>query len=768
LQKNQFKKNSLLKISFIILLFIISPCLSQEEEMPLKLKAERLKFSQSEEKIYAFGSVEAEIEGVKINADKMIVDTNKNIATAEGKIKLSKDDYKSYAEYVLFDLDNNIFFVDNFSTRVTLQGVKGDIFLKSEQLKDYGELKTGENGSVTTCDLEHPHYEVIAKSFYFKPNDKLVAFSATFYLNGVPSFWLPVYIYDLAKRKVTLLMPLLGKNDVEGTFIKSEIAYFLNNVAWGSLYLNLMSKKGNGFGIEHNYSFDSRNNGSLYYYSIDEADTKIVSRKIKIDHNLKLTKGDCNLKYEYNNIYLVPSGRIDQTSFQTSVNLADKLEKYSFQINTFNDRISLLNDIDIKASAQFYQLNTSYFYSLRNSNSSSKWQNISQGLFLQDKFFNDKLDTKIRINYFRSLTYEATPYDEWLEPNIELVYKEPSYTAKLTANYFIDTDKDAYSDDFNVEYIEKMPELTFSLNPIKYFDFSFYPELSFAKIHESKYIAQLNSQRHFVADRYKTYLGVGRVFPLGFGSNFSFNYGVEQYLYNTGDQKYNKKESYMINSTNGVWFDNKLQYERGIGEGNTPFYFDSAGYFYNYLRNTAVFYNGVQHRFTIDGGYNYQTNKYFDLLLNYRFKPDEKTSFSFDTGYDIENKQWKDLVSVASVALSNNFLDLFSHTYDLRMGRTKAATNMMQFEIGNTWQEKWAFKLSHLYDLSKDAIILQDAEIIKDLHCWEARFTWSQLRREYKFYFSLKAFPNMPFGFGTGDSGIFFEGNMSGERGVVQ
>lgn len=225
-------------------------------DIPVTIKAERLKFSQETGKVYASGSVEASFEGAVLMSDSLEIDVNESLATAEGSVIIRRGEYEAGGSAMEYHFDTDTAFVRNFRARVLPAGAKGEVFLRVSELKDSDEIKTGSQGGATTCDLDHPHHEILANSFYYKPNDKLVAYSATVYLNGVPVMWLPVYIYDLARRRVSLLMPVFGSNNVEGDFVKTELSYFADDSAWGSMYFDFMSKKGTGYGIDHKYILD--------------------------------------------------------------------------------------------------------------------------------------------------------------------------------------------------------------------------------------------------------------------------------------------------------------------------------------------------------------------------------------------------------------------------------------------------------------------------------------------------------------------------------
>ena len=763
----KLSKKSFLSVAaiFVLLLSAAYAATSDSGEIPVKIKAEHLKFSEETGKVYASGSVEARFEDAVLMSDKLEIDVNESIATAEGAVIIRRDNYEAGGSAMEYHFNTDTALVKDFRAKVIPEGAKGEVFLNIKELKDTEDIKTGSLGGATTCDQKDPHTEILAKSFYYKPNDKIVAYSATVYFNGIPVMWLPVYIYDLARRRVSLLMPIIGSNNVEGDFVKTEVSYFVDDGAWGSLYFDFMKKKGTGYGIEHKYSLDKRNSGTLYLYHVKELDIAYPALSAKLDHEVQLEKGRLKLGYDYKDIYLVPSGRLNQTGFQTELSYGEGTGNYLLSIKTFNNRISSLNDFDLRTSIRNGTSRSEYFYSLRKTLSGSKWQNISQGLYLEDKYLDGRLDANLRVNLYRSLTLEATPYDDRLEPAVNLSYRGDSYTAKLSANYFLDIDKDVYPDDFRTEYVERMPDMTVTLDPMNAGGFAIRPEISYGRFHESKYISATDTQRHFMGDRYRTSLGVDRTFALGLGSRFGLLLGAEQFGYDTGDQRYAKRENYTLSTDLGGWYGNSLRFDRGVGEGNSPFFFDSTGYNYNSIRDTMVFYKGPQHRFTLDGGYNYVTNKYFDLLMSYNARPNESFNLNMTSGYNLETGQWRDLVSAVGLVLLPAIKDNLSHTYDLRSGKTRYATNMLEFGIGDSWQSRWDFKIAHSWDVARDAIIMQEASIVKDLHCWETKFTWSEFRKEYKVVFTLKAFPERPVGYASGNQGFFIEGIMNKAEG---
>ena len=52
---------------------------------------------------------------------------------------------------------------------------------------------------------------------------------------------------------------------------------------------------------------------------------------------------------------------------------------------------------------------------------------------------------------------------------------------------------------------------------------------------------------------------------------------------------------------------------------------------------------------------------------------------------------------------------------------------------------------------------VRDIMLLKDLHCWELKYTYSDYRKEFSLTFSLKALPDEPVGISTG-RGFYYEG----------
>ncbi len=727
------------------------------DDVAVNIKAESLKYDDQKGIIFASGGVSASFLDVTLFADRMLVDTSTNIATAEGRILLKRASYEATGQKVVYDFKSDTAFMEGFSAAAEPQELKGKVFLSAGKVKDTEDVKTGDDTTATTCDLEGPHYTIKGRSFYFKPGDKLVAYSVTAYLGKVPFMWTPCYIYDLSKRRVSMLVPVIGNNSVEGDFIKTETQYFLSPLSYGSVYVDMTSKKGTGYGVEHNYGISETLAGKAYLYRMKEADTGNDDIVVKLEDKFRPDPNSLlGLKYGYSRIYMLPSGRVDRSESSLAYDSQRSGSAVSTVLNNSSDSITGFRDMGANIGLRSGDTSGSYVYGYRGSRLGTKWENVSHGLNYSGKLSPSTTISAV-ANYYRSVSSEGHPVDERFEPTVTLAHRGPNYLLSLTESTFIDPDGDTYLADRNVEFVEKIPEISLLFDPVEAASVSIRTNAGYARFHESKFIPGSATKRDFVTGRYNLGVNAEKKLPIGSVTEITLSAGAEQFSYGTDDQRYTQRQAVTVDTGAG-WLRNRAVYDRSLGEGNSPFYFDSKGYYYNTLKDTITLSKGSEHSFSVEGGYNYATNKYFDLLLRYSSRPASGISFDSASGFDVENGRWRDLSTVVGLAAAWGMKESISHTMDLNNGRTKYASNLLELEAGDRWENRFSLRLGHTFDPVTGSFIMQDAELVKDLHCWEAKYSWSEFRREWRLTFTLKAYPDMPIGYSSGNGGFFVEG----------
>ena len=132
-------------------------------------------------------------------------------------------------------------------------------------------------------------------------------------------------------------------------------------------------------------------------------------------------------------------------------------------------------------------------------------------------------------------------------------------------------------------------------------------------------------------------------------------------------------------------------------------------------------------------------------------------SANFTTGRDPENLRYLDLSSNIAFS-SEKFKNSTTLLQDLNNGQLKSGSNLMDLEIADEkdWGNHWHFMLGHVYNPARQEFKLVDFSAVKDLHCWEVKYTYSDYRKEFSVIFTLKALPGEPIGYAEG-RGFYFD-----------
>jgi len=378
------------------------------------------------------------------------------------------------------------------------------------------------------------------------------------------------------------------------------------------------------------------------------------------------------------------------------------------------------------------------------------------------KAFDAKLS--INVNYTSYVTDEGFIADEKLEPRIDFTYKGPFYSLKLTQNWYVDLDERRFRGDDNYNYLERLPEAGITFNPIDLYFFNCNLSAGAARFHEAQYVSAYSRMRHITSNRYSVGSKIYRTDNLGFGTTLNTSLSLDQFAYELGDQRYRFEEAASLDT--GLWgfFRNSARWGRARVDGSTPFFFESLGSQHNYIKDTISLYYLNIVNFDVSGGYNYMNSTYDDVLTGLRYTPNEKVTFNANTGWSIENQRYRDLILSAAVTPFPKFVNTAGIQYDMNVGKLLSANSLVDLEIGDTWEERWHLKMYHSYDVYMDRYMLRDLAVAKDLHCWEAMFTYNDYLKEFRFTMSLKAFPEYPFTMAARDSGYYFESFLNNMR----
>ncbi|MCM8776545.1 MAG: hypothetical protein NC930_09410, partial [Candidatus Omnitrophica bacterium] len=126
-----------------------------KKEYQVEVVADRLEYSQDQKKAIATGNVVITYQDYRITADYAEVETDTKQSYAKGHVLLFEgDDARAYGNEVHYDFDKNSgSFPDGRFLNAPWYSTGKDV---QQIRKGYQKVQ---NGGVTTCSSEHPHYE---------------------------------------------------------------------------------------------------------------------------------------------------------------------------------------------------------------------------------------------------------------------------------------------------------------------------------------------------------------------------------------------------------------------------------------------------------------------------------------------------------------------------------------------------------------------------------------------------------------------------------
>ena len=724
------------------------------DEIPVNIKAEKLKYIEDTGIVAASGSVEIRLEDITILSDSLVMDTRTKVVTAEGNVSMRGPEYDARGSFMTYNLDDETSSFSDFKTILSPREVKGNLYLGADEIKETKTSWEGYAGSITTCDYatsESQHYFVASRKVEYYPNDKIIGYSNTFYIGRVPCLWAPYVVYDLKNRRKRNWA--IGHNEVEGNFIKTFWDY-----PSGIIILDYMEKKGLGHGLEYNYDLKQNGSGKIYFYLLNESDPpNIKDRIFKINHSIKPTPWSTfSIAQGSSYMYLIPSGRLDSSTYRLDYDYKKDDRRFNSFLDVLDNRGGSQERLVFEANNSQNNYNTGYNFSLDQGKVEPRYVRISQRLNHNQPFLLKNGTLNFNANYSDSIQKVGTPGDELLNLDYEFINRESFYTLRVYENWHIDLDRNLYLGDEGEQYLEKQPEITLSPNPVDCKLFTLSSTLGFGYYREVQQVPSIG-KRSFSAGRYLASLRANRSVPLILGSTLSLSYGINQYLYDPGDQLYSQEENIALNTGLFNCFNNNINFVRGISDGNTPFFFDRLGTKYSNIKDTANLYYGEFATWVVSGGYNFETKKQFNTDTMLTLKPNNIMRASFTTGWDPENLRYLDLSSNAALSLEK-LSNSTSLLYDLNNGLIKSGSNLLDFEIADEtdWKNHWHFKVGHVYNPVSQELKMVDFSAVKDLHCWEVKYTYSDYRKEFSITFTLKALPGEPIGY-AGGRGFYFD-----------
>lgn len=259
------KKFHLIFLFFVILFSANLHALETVQgNLPLKIEGEKVDYLLEKGFVIAVDKASILYKDIKIFADRLEIDVNKEEVKAIDNVYYVKDKNTIRAKYLFYDLKNQ----KGYFTDVT-EGSFPPWYWKGERIEILSEDEfILSRGSFTTCDKKFPHYHLSCSSATINLDDKAAAKNVFFYVGGFPIFYFPYY-YTYMNRPPYGLVNWLGGSDEKGWMDLAHYNWYVNPNFRGRVYLDYIQNLGWGEGFDIDLKTEHGKN-YIYGYYMDE------------------------------------------------------------------------------------------------------------------------------------------------------------------------------------------------------------------------------------------------------------------------------------------------------------------------------------------------------------------------------------------------------------------------------------------------------------------------------------------------------------------
>lgn len=234
------------------------------KKVPVTVAADTLDYDRTNDRYVAIGNVKIEQEGMRLEADKVVLDNKTGEAVAEGKVFLQDKGDIMHAEKMQVNMN-------------TGEGVivNGDLFVKNENLHVKGgrierlseTVFHVEQGTVTTCDEEE--WFLKADVLDIDMERYATGRRLSFNVAGLPMVYTPYFLFPVRRQTGFLMPESLGYSSRDGFVANNMFFWAISDYKDLTLYSDYRERTGHGTGVEYRYRNSRESMGQLYYKYFD-------------------------------------------------------------------------------------------------------------------------------------------------------------------------------------------------------------------------------------------------------------------------------------------------------------------------------------------------------------------------------------------------------------------------------------------------------------------------------------------------------------------
>ncbi|MBN2108179.1 MAG: LPS-assembly protein LptD [Deltaproteobacteria bacterium] len=248
---------------------LFGPEKSDNDTLPINIKAVELSYDNKGENLTAKGDVEIEQGSRLLKADFIKINIETKDTEARGNVELNENGDILTCDSFNINLDTQMGHVEN-----------AVLFVKQDNLHITGKdiAKLGANtyeikqGTITTCDSEVPPWRIDAKKIHVTIDGYATVKDSVFRIKKIPVAYLPFALVPVkTTRQSGLLFPEISQSSRKGVELNNSFFWAMSENTDSTIWLDAASKKGLGTGLEYRFRLKEDSWGKVYGYYADES-----------------------------------------------------------------------------------------------------------------------------------------------------------------------------------------------------------------------------------------------------------------------------------------------------------------------------------------------------------------------------------------------------------------------------------------------------------------------------------------------------------------
>jgi len=212
-----------------------------------------------------------------LKADKIVIEGNQDLGLAEGHVELIQGTQSLSG--------TQAFYYWQASTGVIYhaKGVSPPWQFTSERMIQKSKnIFMLSHGDLSSCNLDPPHFRLRSSRSRVITGERANLGNARLLVDEAPLFWTPIYSRSLVPKKYTMRIEP-GQSGRDGITNKTLIGYPFTPHSYSRFRWDYLQKTGNGLGLEHRYSLPHiKGELDSYYIRDHNSDPEPQSRRYTI------------------------------------------------------------------------------------------------------------------------------------------------------------------------------------------------------------------------------------------------------------------------------------------------------------------------------------------------------------------------------------------------------------------------------------------------------------------------------------------------------